>query len=59
MPTRSDSPSGILGAFFVMLGTGLVLDADWLLRGLAVIAVGISCFLFDGRRSARDHRTPA
>lgn len=31
---------GILGLFFVMLGVGLVLDADWTWRGGSAIAFG-------------------
>ncbi len=31
---------GIIGVFFVMLGAGLILDADWIWRGASAIAIG-------------------
>ena len=38
--TNDGSPFGVLGVFLVMLGAGVVLDADWSWRGGALIALG-------------------
>jgi hypothetical protein len=53
---RSGSPHGVLGVFFVLLGAGLVFDADWSWRGGAVMAVGVACLVSAGRRAAEDDR---
>jgi hypothetical protein len=41
-----------LGVFLVVLGTGVVLDGDWLWRGGLVAAIGAGCLL-NGRRARR------
>jgi hypothetical protein len=45
-------PYGVLGVFLVLLGAGLILDADWTWRGAAVMAAGAACLLAEWRQAA-------
>jgi hypothetical protein len=51
--TSSASPFGIIGVFLVLLGAGVILDANWFWRGAAVVAIGLYCVCAPSReRSA-------
>jgi len=45
----SQLPFGIVGVFLVLLGAGLVLDANWLWRGSMVAALGVYCLVVPQR----------
>jgi hypothetical protein len=47
---RPASPASIVGVFLVILGAGVILDGEWLWRGLASMAAGASCFVQMRRR---------
>jgi hypothetical protein len=49
------SPHGVLGVFFVLLGAGLIFDADWNWRGGTVIALGVLCLVIASRRAVEEH----
>ena len=53
---RRGSPHGVLGVFFVLLGAGLVFDADWNWRGGALMALGAFCLLMASRHGTEDGR---
>jgi len=40
----------VLGVFLVLLGAGVVLDADWTWRGSALIGVGGVLLVLEARR---------
>lgn len=50
---HTGSPHAVLGVFFVLLGAGLVFDADWQWRGGGVMAVGAACLVAAARRESR------
>lgn len=43
------SPASILGIFLVVCGAGVILDGDWLWRGVAAMTVGVSCLAWTRR----------
>lgn len=47
---KQASPFGVLGVFLVLLGAGLVLDADWTWRGGSLMAGGVWCLWKERRR---------
>ena len=46
-------PYGVLGVFLVLLGAGLILDADWTWWGSALMAAGAACLVAEWRQAAR------
>ncbi len=50
MPAPKGSPHGVLGVFFVLLGAGLVFDADWQWRGGSLMALGAACLVAAARQ---------
>ncbi len=44
-------PFGVLGVFLVLLGAGVVLDADWVWRGGALMIAGGVLLALEARRS--------
>jgi hypothetical protein len=53
---RGSSPHGVLGVFFVLLGAGLVFDADWNWRGGGVMALGVLLLVSASRRDSESDR---
>jgi hypothetical protein len=51
--TQPSSPFGILGVFLLLLGVGLILDADWIGPGSVVGLAGMCCFGIQRRRLVR------
>ncbi|HUK63424.1 MAG TPA: hypothetical protein VLV15_08825 [Dongiaceae bacterium] len=49
-PPANGSPHAVLGVFFVMLGAGLIFDADWHWRGGGIMALGAACMVAAARR---------
>jgi hypothetical protein len=47
---RPASPASIFGIFLIVGGAGVILDGDWLWRGVASIATGVA-FLVGTYRS--------
>jgi len=43
-------PYGVLGVFLVLLGAGTMLDADWLIRGGALVLCGAALMVLEGRQ---------
>jgi hypothetical protein len=43
-------PFGVLGVFLVLLGAGVVLDADWMWRGGTLMVVGAGLLALEARR---------
>jgi hypothetical protein len=52
VPTSSTSALDVLGVFFILLGTGVILDGDWFWRGGLLAAIGAGCLL-NGRHARR------
>ena len=49
------SPFGVFGVFLILLGVGLILDADWMWSGSMLIASGAWCLALQARRpTSRD-----
>ena len=43
-------PFGVLGVFLVLLGAGVVLDADWVWRGGVLMVIGAMLLVVETRR---------
>jgi len=43
-------PYGVLGVFLVLLGAGLMLDGDWMIRGGAVVLAGAALLALERRQ---------
>jgi len=43
-------PYGVLGVFLVLLGAGTMLDADWMMRGGALVLGGAALLALEGRQ---------
>ena len=55
-PVHQGSPHGVLGVFFLLLGAGIVFDADWQWRGGGMMAVGVACLVAAARRQPGEER---
>ena len=49
-PVSRRRPYGVIGVFVVILGAGLVLDADRTLLGYGLITVGAVCLIAESRQ---------
>jgi hypothetical protein len=55
---HNDSPFAVVGVFLVLLGVGVILDADWTWSGSGLIAAGLWCF-WKERATQRRGEPPA
>jgi hypothetical protein len=49
-PASRRRPYGVLGVFVVILGAGLVLDADRWILGYGLITAGVACLVAEWRQ---------
>lgn len=47
---QSRLPYGVLGVFLVLLGAGTMLDADWMIRGGALVIGGATLLVLERRQ---------
>lgn len=47
-------PYGVIGAFLVMLGAGVIFDADRTYSGSGLILAGVACLIAERRQATRD-----
>ena len=54
---NSGSAFGVIGVFLVLLGAGLILDADWTRSGGCLMASGAWCLWMERQRPRREGET--
>jgi len=56
---NSGSSFGVVGVFWILLGVGLILDADWIRLGSCFVASGAWCLWMERHRSQQKDETSA
>ena len=51
-PAAAPTPFGVIGVFVLMLGTGVILDADRTIWGYGLIVAGAVCLGAEWRRGS-------
>ena len=45
-------PFGVIGVYLVLLGAGLILDADWWWRGMGLVLIGAAGLVAEWRQAS-------